>query len=126
MACQADPNGVFEDDRHLEGLPENLRSGDPGQGREAIRATIANTMLDEDGTLTLTVKPEGLFRTQTAIAHSGCRGSGPHDVRMGQSGQKYWTGMGSVCCVYSRLAEVPGRPIQGRAEFLRTTTIDSL
>ena len=60
------------------------------------------------------------------FAQLGVRGSGTHDVRMGQSRQKYWTGMGSVCCVYSRLAEVPGRPIQGRAEFLWTTTIDIL
>ncbi len=68
---------MFEDDRHLEGLPEKLRSGDTGRGREAIRATIENTMVGEDGTVTLAVKPEGLLGAQTAIAHSGCRGSGP-------------------------------------------------
>lgn len=62
--------------RHLEGLPEDLCSGNPGGGREAIRATIANTM-DEKGRLTFTVKPKGLVEAQTAIAHSGCRGSGP-------------------------------------------------
>jgi hypothetical protein len=55
------PERSFENDRHLEGLPENLRRGDPGRRREAIRATIANTMVGEDGTLALTVKPEGLL-----------------------------------------------------------------
>ena len=71
------PERSFEDDRHLEGLTEKLRSGDTGRGREAIRATIENNMVGEDGTLTLTVKLEGLVEAQTAIAHSGCRGSGP-------------------------------------------------
>ncbi|MGD0267401.1 MAG: hypothetical protein ABSD47_21025 [Candidatus Methylomirabilota bacterium] len=70
-------NGVFGDDRHLEGLTAKLRSGDTGRGREAIRATIENTMVGEDETLTLAVKPEDLLGAQTAIAHSGCRGSGP-------------------------------------------------
>jgi hypothetical protein len=34
-------------------------------------------MVGEDETLTLAVKPEDLLGAQTAIAHSGCRGSGP-------------------------------------------------
>jgi hypothetical protein len=42
-----------------------------------IRTTIENTKAGEDKTLTLDVKPEGLLRIQTIIAHSGCRGSGP-------------------------------------------------
>ena len=71
------PERSFEDDRHLEGLPANLRSGDPSRGREAIRATIANTRVGENRTLTFTVKLEGLVEAQTAIAHSGCRGTGP-------------------------------------------------
>jgi hypothetical protein len=74
-------------ERHLEGMAEKLRSGDTGRVREAIRATIENTMVGEDGTLTLAVKPEGLLGAQTAIAHSGCRGTGTHVVRMVAIGQ---------------------------------------
>ncbi len=68
---------MFEDDRYLGALTEKLPSGDTGRVLGAIRATIENTMVDEDGTLTLDVKPEGLLGAQTAIAHSGCRGAGP-------------------------------------------------
>ena len=53
--------------------------------REAIRATIENTMVGEEGTLMLDVKPEGLLGAQTAIAHSGCRGDGPQMERTVQS-----------------------------------------
>jgi hypothetical protein len=74
LACQAALNGVFDHDRHAEGLTEKLRSGDSGRGREAIRATREHTIVGEDETLTLAVKPEGLLGAQTAIAHSGCRG----------------------------------------------------
>jgi hypothetical protein len=54
-----------------------LPSGDTGRGQEAIRVTIEKTMVGEDGTLTLEVKPEGLLGAQAAIAQSGCRGTGP-------------------------------------------------
>jgi hypothetical protein len=73
LACQADLNGVFEEDRHLEG--EKPGNGDTDRVREAIRATI-EYMAGEDGTLTLDVKPQGLLEAQSAIAHSGCRGNG--------------------------------------------------
>ena len=85
LACQADLNGVFEDNRHLGGLTEKLHHGDTGRGREAIRATIENSMVGEDGPLTLDVKPQGLLGARTAIAHSGCRGNGPIMERTIQS-----------------------------------------
>ena len=40
LACQADLNGVLEDNRYLEGLTEKLHHGDTGRVREAIRVTI--------------------------------------------------------------------------------------
>ena len=80
MACQANLNGVFGDDRHLDGLPEELPSGEPGRVREAIRATIENTVVGTDETLTLDVKPAGLLEARTAIPHSGCRGPEPMGI----------------------------------------------
>jgi hypothetical protein len=96
LACQADLNGVFEDDRHLESLTEKLRSGDMGRVREAIRATIEHTVVGAGGTLTLDVKPAGLLGARAAIAHSGCRGSGTTVVRMVRIGRKRWIGRGGA------------------------------
>ena len=45
LACQADLNGGFEDDRHLEGLTKKLRNGGTGRVWEVIRATIEYTMV---------------------------------------------------------------------------------
>jgi hypothetical protein len=77
LACQADVNGGFEDDRHLEGLTEKLRTGDTGRVREAVRATIENTMVGEDGTLTLEAKPEGLLGLDETTVPLWCRGDVP-------------------------------------------------
>jgi hypothetical protein len=67
LTCQADPNGGFEHDRHLEGLIEKPRSGDAGRVRRAIQATIESTKVGEDATVSLDVKPEGLLGAQTAV-----------------------------------------------------------
>ena len=55
-----------------------LRNGDPGRVWEAIRAMIEYTVVGTGGTLALDIEPQGLLGAQTAIAHSGCRGSGTH------------------------------------------------
>ena len=89
LACQADLNGVFEEDRHLEDLTEKLHHGDMGRVREAIRATIERTVVGEDGSLTLDVKPQGLLGARAAIAHSGYRGSGARVVRTVLTGTTY-------------------------------------
>ncbi len=81
----ADLNGLFAADGHLASLTEQLRRGDTGRVREAIRAPIENTRVGEDEPLTLDVKPQGLLGAQTTIAHSGCRGTGPIMERTIQS-----------------------------------------
>ena len=47
-----------------------------GHVREAIRMSVETIVGGGDDLFLLEVKPEGLFQTHTAIAHSGCRGSG--------------------------------------------------
>ena len=65
-------------------LPPRPSAAHPTErGRRASR----RRMVGEEGTLTLAVKPEGLLGAQTAIAHSGCRGTGTHVVRMVAIGQ---------------------------------------
>ncbi len=54
--------------------------------REAIRASVEKIVVSEDGSLTLEVKQEGLLGTQTAMATSDCRGTGPILERVIQSG----------------------------------------
>lgn len=45
--------------------------------REAIRAPVEKILMEENGSLTLELKPKGLLGTQTAIAESGGRGTAP-------------------------------------------------
>ena len=56
------------------------RNGGPGRVWEAIRAMIEYTVVGTGGTLALDIEPQGLLGAQTAIAHSGCRGSGPQGI----------------------------------------------
>lgn len=66
-----------------------------------------NTTLSEDGTISRAPEPEGILGTQTAITHSGCRGSGTNVVRMVRAGQECWVGKRNICPVCSRLGEDP-------------------
>ena len=75
---------VFE--RRLEALVEKLQSGATGRVREAIRASGEKILVGEDGARILEVKPEGLLGTQTAMATSGCRETGPILERAIQAG----------------------------------------
>jgi len=54
--------------------------------REALRTTIEYTVMGEDGTLTLDIKPQSLLGAQTAIAQSGGRGGGPPIAQNGHRG----------------------------------------
>ena len=82
--------------RRIEGMVEKLRSGMTGRGREAMRASAEKILVGEDGSLTVEVKREGLLGTQTVVAASGDRWSGPMLERSIRSGTgRQWKVIGT-------------------------------
>lgn len=83
-------------EQHLQALIGKLRSGATGRVREAIRASAEKILVDEDGSLTLEVKPEGLLGTQTAIADSNHQATGsPHERTIPSGTGRQWKVIGA-------------------------------